>query len=208
MSIILKKLHKHFVYNSRLNSLKTHIISICKDYDISQILDIGAGDGALDRLLLTENPLFHISGIDTLKRPFTFIPIEEYDGAHINLNDNSVEATMLIDVLHHTDNIAEVLKEASRVSKKYIIIKDHIVSDDKSLFKLKLMDYVGNKPNGVSLPYNYLSKDEWDSVFGQLGLSIKYIKYDLHLYSGLFHSIFDSDLHFIALLEKEDDIWN
>lgn len=205
---IIKKLHKRFVYNSRLNSLKTHIISICKDYDISQILDIGAGDGALDRLLLTENPLFHISGIDTLKRPFTFIPVEEYDGAHINLNDNSVEATMLIDVLHHTDNIAEVLKEASRVSKKYIIIKDHIVSDKKSLFKLKLMDYVGNKPNGVSLPYNYLTQDEWDCLFGQLGLSVKYIKSDLHLYSGLFHPIFDSDLHFIALLEKEDNIWN
>ena len=58
-----------------------------------------------------------ITGIDVLVRNDTYIPVEKYDGYHINKSNNSVPATMMIDVLHHTEKPELVLKEAVRVSK-------------------------------------------------------------------------------------------
>ena len=111
-------------------------------------------------------------------------------------------STMMIDVLHHTERPNLVLKEAARVSKKYVIIKDHILHNHLSLIKLKAMDYVGNKHHGVNLPYNYMKAATWNKIIKQNKLKIVYLKQNLNLYKGILHILFDSNLHFIAVLEK------
>ena len=118
--------HKYFIYDRRMSQLHNHILDIIDNFNISQILDIGAGDGKIDSLIMNDSNA-KITGIDVLVRDDTCIPVEKYDGYHINKPDNSVQATMMIDVLHHTKKPELVLKEAVRVSKKYIIIKDHLL---------------------------------------------------------------------------------
>ena len=49
-------------------------------------------------------------------------------------------------------------------------------------FKLRAMDYVGNAHYGVSLPFNYLSMDEWTVLFEDNNLYPELFMRDIHLY--------------------------
>lgn len=195
-------IHKAFIYNRRMSQLHKHISRLIKNYNCSSVIDIGAGDGKIDKMI-QDTCNIPITGIDVLVRDTTYIPVTEYDGITIPMKDNSVDATMMIDVLHHTDNPAIVFNEAIRVSNNYIIIKDHIKSNWLSYIKLKMMDYVGNKHYSVRLPYNYLTKEEWQQLVDDANVKIVEYKTDLNLYSGIFHLLFDRDLHFITILKKE-----
>ena len=198
---MLDKLHNLFVYDRRMDVLSKQITKLIKKFKITSILDIGAGDGKIDSILM-KNCDVDITGIDVLVRPKTYIPVIKYDGHNIPKEDNSVDTTMLIDVLHHTDNPEAVFKEITRVTNKYIIIKDHVLHGKLSFLKLKLMDYVGNKQYSVSLPYNYLTNKRWKKLFKENDLEVVYYTNKLNLYTFIFHWLFDSNLHFIAVLKK------
>ena len=55
---------------------------------------------------------------------------------------------------------------------------------------------------GVNLPYNYMKAATWNKIIKHNKLKIVYLKQNLNLYKGILHILFDSNLHFIAVLEK------
>ena len=57
------------------------------------------------------------------------------------------------------------------------------------------MDWVGNAPHGVVLPYNYFSKQQWDEHFQRAGLKEKYFNKDVPLYPAPLSVIFARQLH-------------
>lgn len=201
------KFHAKFIYNRRLDTLCELIQTFIKKHGCTEILDVGAGDGKLDKMIMSVTPC-EITGVDILIRENTFIPIEQYDGKHIDKEDGSIDAVMAVDVLHHTDDPTELFKELCRVSGKYIIIKDHTVHGPISYLKLRLMDYVGNKRFNVRLPYNYLTSTKWNQLFDENDLDVISYNSDLHLYKGLCHLLFDSNLQFIVLLKKRSKTWS
>ena len=202
MKTLLSKFHDWFIYDRRMDQLSMWISTIINMFHINEILDIGAGDGKIDSILMEKNDV-QITGIDVLVRPKTFIPVTEYDGHTIPYHTNEINTTMMIDVLHHTDDPERVFSEVVRVSDEYILIKDHILHGWWSLVKLKMMDYVGNKQYAVSLPYNYLTEEQWNKMFEDNNLEIVYYADKLDLYTFICHLFFDSNLHFIALLKKK-----
>ncbi|MDE5580639.1 MAG: methyltransferase domain-containing protein [Treponemataceae bacterium] len=197
-----KFFHNKLVYSRRMTRLAELISNILNGGGYNNILDVGCGDGRIDSYLMRDNKEIKISGIDVLVRPDTFIKVTEYDGHHIPMEDNSVDAVMVIDVLHHVDDPKELMKEMTRVASQSVIIKDHIKTGLVSYLKLRLMDYVGNAHHHVRLPYNYLTKKQWDELFKENGLEVQEYLSDLHLYTGLFHLLFDRNLHFIVKLKK------
>lgn len=201
ISKITEKFHQKFIYNGRMTQLHHHLSEIIKKFHCKEILDIGAGDGKIDSML-QESTGVNISGVDIFVRDKTYIPVQKYDGKHLDISDHGIDTIMLIDVLHHTDNPNDVFKEAVRVADRYIIIKDHFKHGFVSYIKLRMMDFVGNKPYGVSLPYHYLTPKQWRQLFRKNNLEMVYMKSNLCLYKGIFNFLFDSNLHFIAVLRK------
>lgn len=110
-------------------------------------------------------------GVDTYIRPRTFIPITEYDGNRLPFDDAFFDAVIIVDVLHHCNDPNIAIQECARVSKRWVIIKDHIANSTYDRKILKFMDWVGNRAHGVVLPYNYLSSSEWDTAFDNAGLT-------------------------------------
>jgi len=55
------------------------------------------------------------------------------------------------DVLHHTQDPAVLLREAVRVSRSFVLLKDHLDENILDDVTLRLMDWVGNRPHGVVL---------------------------------------------------------
>jgi SAM-dependent methyltransferase len=199
---VLKAIHGRTTFNRRARILADRFVSIIPSGQT--ILDVGCGDGTIDSLIQTERTDLVISGIDILKRPNSKISVTMFDGENIPFENNSFDFAMFIDVLHHTEDPLKLLREALRVARKGIIIKDHIVKGFLAWPTLRAMDWVGNAPYGVVLPYNYLSEDEWQSAFKTLGLKVEFFRTDLELYLQPFSFFFDRQLHFISVLFKTD----
>ena len=66
---------------------------------------------------------------------------------------------------------------------------------------LRFMDWVGNAPHGVALPYNYWPERRWREAFGRLGLKPVVWEKDLRLYPPPARFLFDRSLHFICRLD-------
>ena len=147
-------------------------------------------------------PDVRIEGIDVLVRPDTAIPVTEYDGSHIPFPDDSFDAAILVDVLHHTDDPGLVLAEAARVARHGVLVKDHFRNGLLAGPTLRFMDWVGNASHGVRLPYNYLSRREWMALWQRLDLSPEALETRIGLYPQPFDAVFGRGLHFVSLLEK------
>ena len=197
---LLELLHQKMVYNHRMDAISQLISSSLTEGD--KVLDIGSGDGKIASLVMQQMPSVNIEGIDLFVRKETFIKVTEFDGITIPFSDNFFNSSLLIDVLHHTDCQADLLIEAARVTRDFIIIKDHIKGGLLSETVLKIMDYTGNASHGVRLPYNYLTKDEWEELFEQTGLTSTFYKKKLKLYPFPLNLFFDRNLHFFVKLNS------
>jgi SAM-dependent methyltransferase len=115
-----------------------------------------------------------VRGIDIMARPTSHIPVDIFDGQTIPHPDKSFDIVSFVDVLHHTDDPSVLLKEAARVARKAVILKDHFSENGIDHLTLRFMDWVGNAPHGVVLPYNYASRARnGQGWYAEAGLDIE-----------------------------------
>jgi SAM-dependent methyltransferase len=172
--------------------------------DHISILDIGCGEGTISRMIMDSKQGITYQGIDIKARPTCAIPYQTFDGAHIPYSDGTFDAVQFVDVLHHTDNIKELLQDSLRTSKKYLIIKDHLYKSSLDFSILKFMDWVGNAPHGVEVIYNFKKEAYWMQLFDELGLEVVTYNKHIRLYPSVFNLIFGRELHFITVLKKKN----
>jgi len=195
------KTHRKLVMGRRVNRISKNIAMLMPK-DVVSVLDVGAGTGEMAQSIKYLRSGLNISGVDVYIRPKTFIPVVEYDGSTLPFEDNAFDAVTIVDVLHHCDDPVSVLKECARVSKQWVLIKDHVSDSAYDEIRLRFMDWVGNRSHGVVLPYNYLSSSEWDSAFADAHLECKQSIGQLNLYPMPFDLIFGGSLHCLHLLRK------
>ena len=196
----LESIHEHHVKSRRVAILAAMLEKMLPDE--GHILDIGSGDGALDAELMRRKPGLKIDGIDTLVREGTAIPTTAFDGVHINSLDKSYDWCMFVDVIHHANAPDELLKEAARVCRNGLIIKDHLRDGLFARQTLRFMDRVHNARYGVALPYCYWSEREWLQNISALGLSVD-VWYDrLSLYPWWANWLFGRGLHVLTRLRR------
>jgi SAM-dependent methyltransferase len=162
------------------------------------VLDVGCGDGLLGRTIRNRRPDVALTGMDVLVRPATHIPVQEFDGLTLPVDDLAVDVILLVDVLHHADDPMRLLKEAARVARQAIVIKDHVQAGWVDRQTLRIMDWTGNAAHGVALPYNYWSAREWTLALQRIGAAIDTWNTDLGLYPWPASLLFDRTLHFVA----------
>ncbi len=192
-------LHEKLVFNRRIGVLASHLAPLIPPK--ARVLDVGCGDGSIDRLILERRPDVSIEGLDVLVRPHTHIPVKPFDGSSIPYPDAAFDAVIFVDVLHHTVDPLVLLREARRVGK-IILIKDHFREGFLAGFTLRFMDWVGNAHHGVVLPYNYWTREQWAAGLESLGLRAVGANTSLSLYPAPATWLFDRELHFIAAFER------
>ncbi len=195
---LLNAVHGAAVFNRRVRVLAGHLADAIPGR--GTVLDLGCGDGSVAVELMKLRPDLKVEGVDVLLRPQTHIPVTLYDGATLPFAPESFDYVTIVDVLHHTDDPAAVLAEAARVARRGVIIKDHLREGLGAFPTLRLMDWVGNRGHDVRLPYNYLSKAEWDAVFGGIKVAPATWNQRLDLYPQPFSLAFDRSLHFISTI--------
>lgn len=138
-----------------------------------------------------------------LARPACKIECDPYDGAHLPFRDDSFDACILVDVLHHTEDVTVLLKEARRVSSSLILLRDHLSENGLDHLTLRALDWAGNGPHGVRMTYNYQSREKWERAFFDSGLREESWSSRASTYLPPIDWIAGRRLHFIAVLKKE-----
>jgi len=195
---LLNAVHDRLVFGRRVEVLARHLAEIIPTG--GHVLDLGCGDGQIAITLMRHRPDLSVEGVDVLIRPATYIPVTHYDGVTLPFADKSFDYVTIVDVLHHTDDPAAVLRQASRVARRGVTIKDHLREGVLAGPALRLMDWVGNRGHDVRLPYNYLSAQEWERIFDETGLSRSDRRDRLGLYPPPLSWAFERKLHFVALM--------
>jgi ubiquinone/menaquinone biosynthesis C-methylase UbiE len=194
----LGQVHERIVFNRRVSVLGEALGALVEPG--SDILDVGTGDGQIARLIAAQAPDTSVRGIDIMARPTSHIPVDIFDGQTIPHPDKSFDVVSFVDVLHHTDDPRILLKEAARVARKAVILKDPFSQNAVDHMTLRFMDWVGNAPHGVVLPYNYGSRADWENWYAEAGLGIETLSTDVPLYPAPFSLLFGRGLHFVARL--------
>ena len=164
------------------------------------LLDIGCGDGTLARTIMNHRPGLVATGVEIRARPHTAIPVQEFDGRVLPFGDRSHDVVMLVDVLHHAAEPSLLIREAGRVARAAVMIKDHLTGAWLSHERLRLMDWVGNIGRGVPLRYAYWSPKQWHDAFRDAGLREVDRREHLGLYGPSLRWLFERRLHFVSRL--------
>jgi SAM-dependent methyltransferase len=196
--------HKRMVHGRRALALAQAIGPLLEPG--WRVLDVGCGDGRVARAVLDLHPDLSVVGYDVLVRAESSIAVRGFDGSAIPEDDHAADAVMLIDVLHHTADPMVLLRDAARVARRAIILKDHRTSRPLARPMLRFMDWVGNRAHGVALPYRYWSARQWRCAFEELNLKESAYRRKIGLYPPPASWLFERGLHFLARLEPADEL--
>jgi len=169
-------------------------------FDVHTALDVGCGEGSIDLLVQAAVPELVIRGVDVLVWPEARVPVEPFDGYQLPFDDKNFDAVMFVDVLHHTDDPMVLLREAKRVARRTIVLKDHTANGALAHLILRFMDWVGNAHHDVALAYNYWSEQRWRAAFAELELGVEQWQTRLGLYPWPASLVFERGLHFVTRL--------
>lgn len=196
---VLDTFHSSYVHKRRVTVLSSHVAAILPTG--ASVLDVGCGDGLVAQLIMEARPDVEIRGIDIMVRPETHIPVTEFDGVSIPFPDRSFDVVSFVDVLHHTEDPMVMLREAARVARNAVVIKDHLLNGLLAERTLRYMDRVGNVKHHVVLPYNYWPRERWLEAFSSLNLRPATWNEHLRIYPWPADCLFGRRLHFVTRLE-------
>jgi len=193
-------IHDRFVSRRRSRILAQLLAELIPSN--ATVLDVGCGNGEIAQLISQFRLGVSIRGAEIMPRSDCVIECMSFDGKTLPTDDSAVDVCMLVDVLHHTLDSSGLLKEAGRVTKRHVLVKDHLCENGIDKLVLSFMDWIGNRPHGVCLPYNYQSRTKRDQHFSSCGFIVMNWRQDIPLYPFPFNIVFGRHLHFTALLEK------
>jgi SAM-dependent methyltransferase len=194
---VVGRLHR-LVFARRIRRLAAVLADLLPDH--GTVLDVGSGDGHLAARIMELRPGLRITGVDVLVRQITAIPVTAYDGRTLPFAAGVFDSVLLVDVLHHAENGLEVLREAARVARCGVVVKDHYREGWLAQPTLGFMDWVGNARHGVALPGNYWTRGEWEAAQRDAALRIDKLETHLGLYPWPASLVFERSLHFAARL--------
>jgi SAM-dependent methyltransferase len=197
----VEHLHQSYVLSRRVRVLASRLAPVLPPD--ARVLDVGCGDGLLAREILRLRPDVAIEGVDVHPREAAALPVTPYDGSTLPFSDSVFDAAIIVDVLHHADDPPRLLREAARVTRGVILIKDHASDRFLAVPTLRLMDRIGNARHGVALPYRYWRRGTWFQQFAALGMEVASWEEDLGLYPIPAKWIFGGSLHFLARLSPK-----
>ena len=135
-----------------------------------EVIDVGSGDGYLGAVLQSFRPGTRVTGVETHVRALTrpgFEPVV-FDGRRLPFGDRTFDVAILSNVLHHADDQPALFAETCRVTRRRVIIKDHLARHALDRWKLAALDIAGNRRFGADTQGDYLDREQWTSMFARV----------------------------------------
>ncbi|NHI93209.1 MAG: class I SAM-dependent methyltransferase [Candidatus Lokiarchaeota archaeon] len=158
-----------------LNRAKRSFDLIKKHLKGEKILDLGAGNGFI--ALEIKNKLEKdVILVDVVDYNCTNLPMLLYQQDDtVPLADEEADTTLLYTVLHHASNPEHVLEEATRVTKKRLVIMEGYCENDNVRVTNSFFDWFYNRVVGdedINVPLNFLSVKGWEQILNLHGFEV------------------------------------
>lgn len=213
---MIRKLHGKIIQERQRevlsDRLKEAVLAGLGGERVSSILDVGCGDGVVAHKLATKLGAEVVAkGLEVFPREKAVISVEGFDGESLPFAEDSFDVVILSDVLHHVPTRRgqrRLFVECARVAKKGVVLKDHVEKWLPDRLILGMMDWFGNSFHGVACPGNYLSPQDWESLYSSSGVISVFRRgapLGIHppLFSWLTEKTFwGGDLQFVEFLKK------
>jgi SAM-dependent methyltransferase len=149
---------------------------LVKDYIVGEkVLDLGAGDGLL-ALEIKEQLKKEVVLVDVVDYNYTDLPLILYDPKeNVPLADEEVDTTILYTVLHHASDPEHLLKEATRITKRRLVIMEGYVEEDDIRMTNSFFDWFYNRVIGdedINVPLNFLRVKGWEKLLKSHGFDM------------------------------------
>lgn len=195
----LAPIHHRLVSEPRRDRLAAALSALASG--ATTLLDVGAGDGivgaAVAQLLGAE-----IRGADAMPSPKApFLVVALTDEA-LPFADASFDAVLLSDVLHHAQSPDDLLREALRVARRCVVVKDHFAFGPWSERVLLALDVIGNRPYGVQVRGDYATPEAWLRRFQRCGAEVEEMAWPLDVHGPAIRLLTRSEHHFAARLRR------
>jgi len=140
-----------------------------------KILDLGAGNGLIAQEIRNKMNK-EVILVDVVDYNYTDLPLMLYSQNNkIPLSEEEVDTTILYTVLHHANDPEHIIKEASRVTKKRIIIKEASIREENLRMTNSFFDWFYNRVIGdedINVPLNFLTVEDWEKLLNRYGFDI------------------------------------
>lgn len=176
-------------------------------------LDVGCGDLTLSRSVGALLPRTSWRGVDIHPLDASRVDdpawahYQQFNGEALPFEDASIDVVLVCDVLHHASpqQRLRLVRELGRVSRGIIIIKDHFEYGPVSRQMLRLMDWVGNRGYGVSVPDSYFTPKSFALTMrkGRLVEIDRIVGIHLYGHLGVFARWLDPKWQMLAVLKPE-----
>jgi SAM-dependent methyltransferase len=169
------------------------------------LLDIGCGDGTVARDIAAAVGADRVAGVDVKVRAEVAVEVTAYDGVRLPFPDRSFDAVVISDVLHHCEDPRAVLREALRVARACVAIKDHFCFGPVSERILLWMDMAGNAAPGVTVRGTYFTPGQWVEMVTACGGRVTHLDWPLQIHDYPFRLVTRDELQFAARVEHAVD---
>jgi ubiquinone/menaquinone biosynthesis C-methylase UbiE len=136
----------------------------------THVLDIGAG-GCRIAQLIEKTEGIKVTAIDVVDHNFTDLPLTLYDGTTLPFSDDAFDVSMLVFVLHHAREPAELLREAMRVTRSAVLIVEDIPGNvvERALWRMwdNLLNHCWH--DDVDIAHMARGLNEWQQFISDVG---------------------------------------
>ncbi len=169
-----------------------------------RVLDVGAGDGSLGLAFATFRPGTPVVGIEVAVRKATRAGIRmvRFDGQALPFHDRSFDVALVSNVLHHASDPESLMREVWRVTRRRVIVKDHLCEGPIDDLKLAALDAMGNLRLGAQVRATYLSRARWDRLFRELPAAQVTAFEGLSFRRGLMERLFSNALEVMFTVDR------
>ena len=168
---------------------------------VPDAIDVGAGDGWAAKTLMNEGLVAHCQPVDVVRRRIVEIEPTLYDGWTLPFADRAVTLAYAIDAAHHASDPLRFIRELGRVSKRWVLLKDHTYRSVWGRLALRILDEVGNRRFSIGSPGNYQNDYRWFEALRADGFVLRSLMHPASCHTGLLGAA-TNRLQFIGLFER------
>ncbi|MFA5181588.1 MAG: class I SAM-dependent methyltransferase [Syntrophales bacterium] len=163
------EMFKKYLADYRDNWFLKHLDNWIRGKDL--VLDLGAGNSCMGQLL----EKYHDCRVLNLEvaqyQTHNTLPLVIYNGRDIPFKDGSFDVVLILFVLHHADEPAQVLKEAKRICRRSVIVFEDYIESWHDLLHFRIFHVLLACSKTLTLPRHELDMEQMSQLAKEAGFN-------------------------------------